>query len=74
MAITLRAARVNAGLKQTDVAEKLGITPETLSSWERGRTFPNVEQITRIEKLYGVNYSDINFLLTDIGLSEEGES
>lgn len=62
MAFTLRALRVNAGLDQKSAAAKLGITPETLGNWENGKSFPNVPQITKIETLYGVNYSDINFL------------
>ena len=62
MAFTLRALRVNAGLDQKAAAAKLGITPETLGNWENGKSFPNVPQITKIEALYGVNYSDINFL------------
>lgn len=61
MEVTLKAARVNAGLDQKTAAKVLGITAETLGSWENGITFPNVPQITRIEKLYGVSYSDINF-------------
>lgn len=61
MAITLEAARVNAGYKQKEAAEKLGITPETLSRWEKGKSFPNVEQITAIEKLYNTTYADIIF-------------
>ena len=72
MAITLKALRVNAGLDQKTAAGRIGVTPETLSSWENARSFPNVKQINAIEKLYGVNYSDINFLLSNIGLVEKG--
>lgn len=61
MTITLKAARVNAGLKQAEAAEILGVTPEALASWEKGKTFPTVPQITKIEELYGVTYADINF-------------
>lgn len=71
MAITLRALRVNAGLDQKTVATRLGITPETLSNWERAKSFPNVPQITKIEELYSVKYSDINFLPSNVGLTEE---
>jgi transcriptional regulator with XRE-family HTH domain len=62
MGITLEAARVNAGLKQAEAAAKLGITPETLSRWEKGKSFPNVKQINEIEKLYNLTYAEINFL------------
>lgn len=60
--LTLKALRVNAGLDQKTAADALGVTPETLSKWERGITFPNVPQISRIENLYKVSYSDIHFL------------
>lgn len=72
MALTLKALRVNAGLDQKTAAANLGVTPETLSNWENAKSFPNVKQINAIEKLYGVGYSDINFLLNNIGLVEEG--
>ena len=70
MALTLRALRVNCGLDQRTAAKEIGVTPETLGSWERGKSFPTVPQITKIENLYGVNYADINFLPSNIGLTE----
>lgn len=74
MAITLKALRVNAGLDQKTAAVQIGVTPETLGKWENGKTFPDVRQITKIEELYHVTYSDINFLPTNIGLTEKGET
>lgn len=62
MAMTLKAARINAGYDQKSAAEQLGIAPETLRSWEAGNTFPNVPQINMIEKLYSVSYADIKFV------------
>ena len=70
MALTLKALRVNSGYDQKKAAQLIGVTPETLGSWERGITFPNVPQITKIEKLYGVNYADINFSPANVGLTE----
>lgn len=67
MALTLKALRVNKGLDQKAAAEILGITPETLSKWEQGKTFPNVPQITKIEELYSTSYAEINFLPANIG-------
>lgn len=63
MAMTLKAARINANLKQEEAAKKLGITTDTLSNWENGKTFPNVPQIKKIEDLYGLSYSEIIFLV-----------
>lgn len=70
MAITLKALRINLGLDQVTAAREIGVTPETLSNWERAKSFPNVPQITKIENLYGVTYADINFLPANIGLTD----
>lgn len=35
--ITLAAARVNAGLTQEQLAEKLGVTRKSVQNWELGR-------------------------------------
>ena len=61
MAITLKAARVNKGLTQAQAAEMLGIAVTTLVRYEAGKTFPDVEMIRKIEKLYGTSYNDIDF-------------
>lgn len=61
MAMTLKAARVNRGLTQPEAAEQLGVTKNTLSNWELGRSYPTVPQIKRIEALYGVAFGDLAF-------------
>ena len=39
--ITLAAARVNAGLSQSQAAKKIGITPKTLRNYPRSATLIN---------------------------------
>ena len=60
--LTLKAARINAGLSQSEAARKIGITKDTLSNWERGKSFPDVIKLRRIECAYSVKYDDIIFL------------
>ena len=67
MILTLKALRINAGLDQKAASKSIGVTPETLSHWEKAKTFPNVKQIDAIEKFYGVKYADIDFLLENKG-------
>jgi len=62
MKLTLRAARVNKYLTQDEAAKLLKIGPDTLSNYERGRSFPDVPVIKRIEEVYGLSYDDIIFL------------
>lgn len=63
MSITLKSARVNKGLTQAKAAELIGITKDTLSNYERGKSYPDVPVIKKIETVYDVSYSDIKFLL-----------
>lgn len=63
--ISLKAARVNTGLSQKRVANTLGISNKTLSSWENGDTFPSAKYIALLCKLYNVSYDDIIFLPTN---------
>ena len=59
--MTLKAARVNRNLTQKQAAGELGVTSETVRSWEKGKTFPNTEQVKRIEEVYGLTYAEIDF-------------
>lgn len=63
MPITLKAARMNKGYDQEEAARLIGISADTLSNYERGKTFPDVPILKRIEEVYEIKYDDINFLL-----------
>lgn len=65
--VTLKAARVNKGLTQSEAAKLLGISADVLSNWERGVTFPDVIQLKTIEKVYGVSYQHLIFLPRQYG-------
>ena len=52
--ITLEAARVNAGLTQKELAEKLGISNATVVNWEKGNTEPSASQLRKISELSGI--------------------
>lgn len=59
--ITLKSARVNAGLTQEQAAPIIGIGLSTLKKWEKGETYPTPPYIDKMCELYGVNYDNINF-------------
>ena len=64
---TLKNAREMANLTQAEAAEKLEINEDTLRNYEKGRSFPDVPMLRKIEKLYGVTYNQIIFLPLDFG-------
>jgi len=57
--ISLKAARVNANLTQTEVAEAMHITRETLRNWENKITCPSKVQYDKLLELYNVPYNSI---------------
>lgn len=61
MKITWAAARVNAGYKQPQAAEALGVSVNTLIDWEKYRKSPTVVQAEKLCELYGCTMQDISF-------------
>ena len=50
--ISLAAARVNAGYKQKEVAERLNMVERTIRRWESGKTAPTVDKFIEMCRLY----------------------
>ena len=49
----LSGARKRKGLSQEAVAEKLGVSRQTISKWETGETLPDIRQAKKLAVLYG---------------------
>lgn len=65
MKLTLKGLRANANLTQPEAAKAVGVSAETWHNYEKGKTFPDVLTIRKIEKVFNVKYSDIIFLPED---------
>lgn len=50
--ITLEAARRNVSMTQREVARALGVTAETVRSWEKHKSSPSVIQADKLYELY----------------------
>lgn len=57
--ISLRAARINRGLKQREVSKSLGVCEKTICNWETGRSFPPADMFLRLCDLYGISIDNI---------------
>ena len=51
--------RKKSGLSQEQVAEKLGVTRQTVSKWETDQTTPDFDKIVPISKLYNVSVNEL---------------
>lgn len=55
----LRWLRGEAQMTQAEVAEKLNVTRQTISSYESGRTQPDVEMLKHLAEIYGVSLEEL---------------
>lgn len=51
----LRDARNAAKLTQESAAESLGVSRQTVSNWETGKTYPDIVSVIRMSGLYSVS-------------------
>lgn len=58
---SLKKAREDAGFTIIEASEKLGINKSTLCNYEKGRSYPDIRILKKIEKLYNIDYQDIFF-------------
>ena len=61
-------ARKKKGMSQEEVAEKLGVSRQTISKWETNETLPDIRQSKNLAVLYGVSLDDL--FSFDINLQE----
>lgn len=52
---TLRQLRQASGLTQEQVAQQIGLTRQALSSYESGRTRPDIETLMALAEIYGTD-------------------
>ena len=57
--ISLAAARVNAGLTQSDVAKRMRISKQTIVNWENGRIIPKQAQLYMLSSIYKIPQDNI---------------
>lgn len=56
---SLFSARKRSGLSQEEVAEKLGVSRQTVSKWEQNETLPDIRQSKRLSDLYHVTLDEL---------------
>lgn len=57
--ISLAAARVNARMTQEEVAEKIGVTKQTIINWEKGRVIPKIPEVEMLSRIYNIPQDNI---------------
>lgn len=56
---SLFQGRKQSGMSQEAVAEKLGVSRQTVSKWETDETLPDIRQAKRLAMLYGLTLDEL---------------
>lgn len=55
----LKDARLNAGMTQEQVAEKIMVSRQTVSNWETGKSLPDIISIINMSDLYQISLDEL---------------
>ncbi len=61
----IRQLRIKAGLTQEQLAEKLGIGPQSVSKWETAVSMPDISALPLLAEIFGVSIDDLFDLSTE---------
>lgn len=51
--------RRDRGLKQDELAQQLGVTPQAVSKWENDQTCPDITLLPQLAKIFGVSVDEL---------------
>ena len=51
----LKNARVQSGMTQENVAEKINVSRQTISNWENEKSFPDIVSVIKLSTLYNIS-------------------
>ena len=55
----LRQARLDSGLTQEAVAERVGVSRQTVSNWENNRSYPDIASVIALSELYSLTLDEL---------------
>ena len=51
--------RKNLGMSQDELGQKLFVSRQTVSLWEKGQTVPTIDNLLRLKEVFGVTVDEI---------------
>ncbi|MGF3112557.1 helix-turn-helix domain-containing protein [Facklamia sp. P9177] len=55
----LKTARLHANLTQEEVAEKIGVTRQSVSNWENEKNYPDIRSVIDLSNLYQISLDQL---------------
>ena len=58
---TLKTAREMKRYTQEEAAKRIGVSVDTLGNYERGKSYPDIPVLRKIEEVYGIPYEPVSY-------------
>ncbi len=71
ISMNLKFLRVKSGFSQEELAEKIGVSRQTVAKWENGETLPDVVKCAELSHIYGVSLDAMVNCPLDESMDEE---
>ena len=55
----LKELRASRGITQSELAESLSVTPQTISRWENGQSYPDIEQLPVLASYFDITMDEL---------------
>ena len=55
----LKNARVQSGMTQENVAEKINVSRQTISNWENEKSYPDIINVIELSNLYSISLDEL---------------
>ena len=55
----MKKYRNEAGLSQDALAEKIYVSRQTISNWETGKSYPDINSLLRMSEVFGVSVDNL---------------
>lgn len=73
--MNIKHLRKKNGLSQEDIAEKLGVTRQTVAKWEANETLPDIMNCYELSKFFSVTMEMLMFMdFTNSGIENPDEN
>lgn len=55
----IAAKRKEAGMRQSDLAEKINLTRQSISKYETGECFPDISTLIQFAEIFGITIDEL---------------
>lgn len=57
--MAIRALRESAGMRQYELAARMGVKQASVCAWESGENYPSAENLLKLADIFGVSVDEV---------------